>query len=97
MCLFSIVFHIFIGLPTSASNNNFVVLRGNSNKFTFTLCYRLEEHERAITIIGKAITIERAIESRSHECKKIYTKYKAKRLIATTFVLAKLEECKLYW
>ena len=46
-----------------------------------------------IAIVGIAITIQRAIEKRSHESMcKTDTKGEAKRLRTTTFALAKLKE-----
>ena len=42
---------------------------------------------------GRAITIWEAIQKRSHEpIYKTHTKFEAKRLRATTFAIAKLEE-----
>ena len=47
----------------------------------------------ALAIVGRVITIWEALQKRSHEqiCK-IHTKIEAKRLSATTFAIAKLEE-----
>ena len=47
----------------------------------------------AVAIVGRAITIWEAIQKRSHEPNyKTHTKIEAKRLRATTFSIAKLEE-----
>ena len=47
----------------------------------------------AVTIVGRTITIWEAIQKRSHEpIYKTHTKIEAKRLRATTFIIAKLEE-----
>ena len=47
----------------------------------------------AVAIVGRAITIWEAIQKRRHEpIYKTYTKIEAKRLRATTFPIAKLEE-----
>ena len=47
----------------------------------------------AVTIVGRAITIWEAIQKRGHEpFYKTHTKIEAKRLRATTFAIAKLEE-----
>ena len=56
-----------------------------------------EERKRATTIVvaifGRAITIWEAIQIRSHEpIYKTHAKIEAKRLRATTFAFAKLEE-----
>jgi hypothetical protein len=46
-----------------------------------------------VTIVGRAITILQAIQKRSHEpIYKTHAKIEAKRLKATTFAIAKLEE-----
>ena len=46
-----------------------------------------------VAIVGRAITIWEAIQKRSHETiYKTYPKIGAKRLRATTFAIAKLEE-----
>ena len=60
----------------------FLALKGDSEKITV-----------AVAIVGRAITIWEAIQKRSHEpIYKTYTKIEAKRLRATTFAIAKLEE-----
>ena len=47
----------------------------------------------AIAIVGRAITIWEAMKKRSHEpIYKTHTKVEEKRLRATTFAIAKLEE-----
>ena len=47
----------------------------------------------ADAIVGRALTIWKAIQKRSHEpINKTHTKIEAKRLRATTFAIAKLEE-----
>ena len=46
-----------------------------------------------VRIVGRAITIWEAIQKRSHvPIYKTYTKIEVKRLRATTFAIAKLEE-----
>jgi hypothetical protein len=46
-----------------------------------------------VAIVGRAITIWEAIQKRSHQTiYKTHPKIEAKRLRATTFVIAKLEE-----
>ena len=47
----------------------------------------------AVAIAGTAITVWEAVQKRSHEpIYKTYTKIEVKRLRATTFAIAKLEE-----
>ena len=47
----------------------------------------------AVAIVIRAITLWEAIKKRSHEpINKTHTKIEAKRLRATTFAIAKLEE-----
>ena len=78
---------LVITLPTIAEP----IARGcGSNKFYFTFFYRFKGQEIATTI---AKAIKRAIKKRSHRpMYKNNTKNKAKKLRATTFVNAKLEE-----
>ena len=65
----------------------FLALKGDSDMWTFDL------PTIAVAIVGRAITVWEAIQKRSHEpIYKTYTKIKAKRLRATTFGIAKLEE-----
>ena len=48
---------------------------------------------RAVAIVGRVLTIWEAIQKKSHEpIYKTYTKIEAKRLRATNFAIAKLEE-----
>ena len=48
---------------------------------------------KVVAIVGRAITIWDAIQKRSHEpIDKTHIKIEAKRLRATTFAIAKLEE-----
>ena len=47
----------------------------------------------AVAIVRRALTIWKAIQKRSHESiYKTHTKIKAKRLRATTYAIAKLED-----
>ena len=47
----------------------------------------------AVAIVGRAITIWEEVQKRSHEqIYKTHTKIEAKRLRATTFAIAKLQE-----
>jgi hypothetical protein len=75
----------------------FLALKGNRDICTFTLHYRILELKRAtkfaVAIVGIVKTIERAIEKRSHNqrSKTEIINY-VKRLSATTFAIAKLED-----
>ena len=61
----------------------------------FSITFKIEKEATtiAIVIVGRAITIRRAIQKRSHESiKKNDTKNEAKRLRTTTFAIAKSQE-----
>ena len=79
----------------------FFAFKGDSDKFFFTFRYWLSERERttniAIGIVRRVISITGAIKKRIHEVMyKTDTKKEAKKVRATTFANAKLEET-LYW
>ena len=81
--IFSFASYKVIALPTIV-----VALKGDSDKCTFTLRYRLSRRKRArtiaVAIVGRAIIVWEAIQKRSHEpIYKTYTKIEAKGLRAT--------------
>ena len=72
----------------------FLAFKGDSKKKKKT--FRFESEKECTTIAGaiveRVITLWRAIKKRSHEAMIKPVKNEAKRLRATTFAIAKLEE-----